>query len=207
MRLTDELKMVIGIVGVSVVLLCIGGYVVLRPAPMYARSDLIRQDTVMRGSRDAKVYLVEFSDFQCPACKAYEPIIEEMLQTYGDTVLFAYRHFPLPQHPYAIDTALAFEAAHEQGKGWEMYHYLFFNQASLSKEIIHKGVDALSINVEQFERAITSQAYKEKINRDVAEGKRLGVHATPTFFLNGQKLNLFTTDDLRTAVAQALEKN
>lgn len=135
--------MLIGIIGVSVVLILVGGYFALRPAPIYARSDLIRQDTVTRGSPDASVYLVEFSDFQCPACKAFSPVVEEILKKYGDRILFAYRHFPLPQHAYAVDAALAFEAAHEQGKGWEMSDYLFLNQASLTKEVINSGAGVL----------------------------------------------------------------
>lgn len=206
MKLTGETKLFWGIIITSIVLLVVGGFIVLRPTKAFTQSQLIPKDTATRGSTDAVVYLVEFSDFQCPACKTFAPIVEQILQKHGSKILFAYRHFPLPQHPYAIYAAHAFEAANEQGKGWEMSDYLFENQVGLTETVINDGAKVLGLDIKQFEEAVSTKKYKQKIDQDLVDGKLLGVNSTPTFFLNGKKLNLFSADDLQKAVDEAVLK-
>jgi protein-disulfide isomerase len=205
MAITDDMKLWFGITIACVLIIGVGAFFALRADPVYKRSELIHSATVTRGPKDAAVYLVEFSDFQCPACKAFVPIVEKILKTHGDRILFGYRNFPLPQHTYARIAAEAFEAANEQGKGWEMYTYLFANQERFSKEVILNGAKELNLDEALFEKAMTTNTYATKIDEDIAEGTQFGIDSTPTFFLNGEKLKLSSLNDLQNAVENALK--
>jgi protein-disulfide isomerase len=205
MNLTDETKLVLATILISITLLTGGMYWVLRPPPVFERTTMLPSDTATRGNKEASVYLVEFSDFQCPACKSFTPLVEDILKKYGEKIVFAYRHFPLPQHPHATYAAQAFEAAHDQKKGWEMYKYLFTNQSRLSKEFILDSATVLGLDTETFSRSIDSQRIKDKVLRDMSDGKSFGVNSTPTFFLNGKRLDLFSQKDLLKAVDEALQ--
>lgn len=206
MSISSDTKLVVGMIVGSLCILLIGAIIVLRPEKIYEKSSLISSQAVTRGPMEASVYLVEFSDFQCPACKAFVPIVEQILSKYGDKITFAYRHFPLPQHPLAISAAYAFEAAHEQNNAWQMYTYLFNNQAVLSESVLRDGAKALDLDTQLFEQAMISKKYQSKIDQDIADAKRMGVNSTPTFFLNGKKLNLFSPDDLIKAVDEAINE-
>lgn len=163
------------------------------------------------GSDSAKVKLVEFSDFQCPACQAVEPFVKSLRSIPNVQVI--YRYLPLPQHSYGRKAAYLAAAAAEQGKFWEMHDKLFVTQdqwspmsdadvevffLSLAKDL---GLDEAKIKL-----GITGDTFKEVIDAEVAEGNRLGVNSTPTFFLNGHKLNLQSFADLNTAVTAELKK-
>jgi protein-disulfide isomerase len=206
MKFAVETKFVIGIIAISISSLLIGALVTLRPAKTFEQSLLLNTHTAKRGSPDASVYLVEFSDFQCPACKMFVPVVEDIIKKHGSNIVFGYRHFPLPQHAYARYAAQAFEAANEQGKAWEMYKYLFNNQSDLSEQNVMQGAQQLGMDVEQFSKTLQSSSIQNKINQDIADGKSLGINSTPTFFLNGQKLNLFSPEDLIKAVDEAVIK-
>lgn len=157
------------------------------------------------GSATPKATLVEFSDFQCPACKSFEPEVESIISKYSSTLRFVYRHFPLPQHKFSEKSALAAEAAGTQGKFWEYHHLLFPNQESFSDELFPKLANDLNLNAEKFKADMASQSLLDKIRSDVAFGNTIGVNATPTFFLNGKKLDLQSYSDLETAVADAVK--
>ncbi len=150
------------------------------------------------GSDSAKVKLVEFSDLQCPACLAAEPALKQIRITYSPAqVQLIYRHFPLPQHSHGREAAMFAEAAGEQGKFWEMHDKLFDTQAEWST-LDNKEATAfflgltqqLGLDENKIKQAITDSALKVRIDADVAEGNRLGVNSTPTFFINGRKVNL-----------------
>lgn len=163
------------------------------------------------GSDSAKVKLVEFSDFQCPACKAVEPAIKEILLTYSENVQFIYRHFPLPQHANAQRAATLTEVAGEEGKFWEMHDKLFETQTEWSgladaTPFFMDLAKQLGLNENKVKKALETNAFKSKIDDDVADGRNLGVNSTPTFFLNGRKLSLQTFNDLNTAVAEAIKE-
>lgn len=207
MRLIGDTKIILGSIIVTIGLLVGALFLFTRPAKTFERSYLVPEGSITRGSTDALIYLVEFSDFQCPACRAFVPIVDQILETYGNDILFAYRHFPLPQHPYAIPAARAFEAAAAQGKAWEMYAYLFDNQTILSNDIIQKGAKSLQLNMEDYEKSISSQIVKNKVEKDRLDAQTLGINSTPTFFLNGQKLRLNQPNDLIVAVEQAMQKS
>lgn len=165
------------------------------------------------GTDSAKVKLVEFSDFQCPACEAVEPIIEKIRITYPKDVQVIYRHFPLKQHPYGRKAAYLAEAAGEQGKFWEMHDKLFETQSQWSA-LPESEIEAfflslakdLGLNEEKVKQEISADTFKAKIDADIEEGNRLGVNSTPSFFLNGRKMNLQSFADLITVVSEEIKK-
>ncbi len=165
------------------------------------------------GSSSAKVKLVEFSDLQCPACQAAEPSVKKVRADYPEEVQLIYRHFPLPQHIHGREAATFAEAAALQGKFWEMHDKLFDTQAEWSG-LDDNGATAfflglakqLNLDENKINQALVDNGLKARIDGDVAEGNRLGVNSTPTFFVNGRKVNLQSFDDLNTAVAEELKK-
>ncbi|MBI4038038.1 thioredoxin domain-containing protein [Candidatus Daviesbacteria bacterium] len=164
------------------------------------------------GSDSAKVKLVEFSDFQCPACAAAEPFVRQIRDTYPDEVLFVYRHFPLSQHQNARKAATVAEAAGEQGKFWQMDDKLFETQSQWENlpnpdTFFIDLAKQLGVDEKEIQEALSKDPYKQKVDEDVAEGISLGVNSTPTFFLNGRKLDLRTFNDIRVAVESELQKN
>ncbi len=139
--------------------------------------------------------LVEFSDFQCPACGVYYPIVTQVVKDFKDNLTFVYRNFPLTDlHPNAQLAAQAAEAAGIQGKYWEMHDLLFTKQSdwsasSTARDIFTQYAQTLGINMDQFKKDIDSDTVKNKIAEDVGDGNALGITGTPTFFLNGVKLD------------------
>lgn len=149
---------------------------------------LVKKDSQVLGSRDAKVKIVEFSDFQCPACRAAHPIVKQVVEEYGDKILFVYRHFPIViSHPYALKAAEASEAAGEQGKFWEYHDLIFDNQENMTSKDLIAHAKKLNLDMKKFEEALNSGKFKDKVTGDMDDGGKFGVTATPTFFINGQK--------------------
>jgi len=139
-----------------------------------------------KGNENAPLVIVEFSDFQCPACKqAYEILETQILPQLGDKALFVFRHYPLvSQHPMAWVAASASEEAGKQGKFWEMYAKLFENQQALTKTRILKIAEELKLDVEKVRQAMDSEdIYFKKIYRDFEEGSKLGIGSTPSFIV------------------------
>ena len=203
MNFTGESKFFIGII-VATLVLVIGGVAFLsRPETTIPRAELVK-GTNVKGATDSKVYLVEFSDFQCPACKAAKPFVDEVLKKYGDKIVFVYRHFPLDQHPFGQKAAETAEIAASQGKFWEMYDLLFANQERFSDEVFVELANKVGIPGETFKKDLENHTYTKKVNEDQAAGTRFGVNSTPTFFLNGKKLVLTSLTDLQTEVEKAL---
>ena len=166
-----------------------------------------------RGPKDSKVVLVEYSDFECPACAAFYPQVEELNKELGGKLLFAYRHFPLPQHKNAELAAYAAEAAGKQGKFWEMHSMLFENQSEWSEsknaeEIINKYAESVGLNMEKFKNDIDSSEIKDKVASDKRSALRARVNSTPTFFLNGEKMEGFKSyDEFKNIVREAVGIN
>lgn len=155
-----------------------------------SRETLIPSDTYTKGNQHASVYLVEFSDFQCPACAAFAPTVDMLTEKYKDQLLFAYRHFPLPQHEFAKKAAYAAEAS---GTFWDTASYFFKNQKNFS-DVFFASYPAPTKEV------------MEKVERDLTDAKKLNLKSTPSFFLNGVLLtNLYSTNDLVTAVEKAIQ--
>jgi protein-disulfide isomerase len=143
------------------------------------------------GPADAKVKIVEFSDFQCPFCEIfYKQTYQLIKQRYGDKVQFAFRHFPIAQiHPDAERASMASECANEQGKFWEYHDALFLNQKNLSRDALVQYANQIKVpNIEQFTTCLDSQKYLTKVQDDLNAGINYSVTGTPTFFINGNIL-------------------
>jgi len=152
-------------------------------------SSLVTSDDPSFGPRDAKVVIVEFSDFQCPFCQQVQPVIKEILKNYSDQVLFIYRDFPLiVDHPQALLASMAAECAHEQGQFWEMHDKIFENPSKITETDLKTYAVQIGLNSIQFNDCLKSGKYLQEIENDLLDGYNAGVQATPTFFINGVKV-------------------
>lgn len=170
-----------------------------------SQDDLISPHTYVKGPSDAPVTLVEFTDFGCPACKAYQPVVHSILNDYPNLVRLAIRHFPLPIHKNSFQAAVAAQAAGEQDKFWEYGDLLFENQGSFTDDDLVKYADFLGMDVNKFKADYKNKTIEDIVNQDVSFGNKIGINATPTYFLNGKQLKLTSVTDLRTQVEQALK--
>jgi len=139
-----------------------------------------------KGNASSKIIIIEFSDFQCPACRAALPVIDAVLSKYD--IAFYYRNFPLPMHKNSMIAALAASCANEQDEFWNYHDILFENQESLDSESLKGYARQLDLNIEQFSLCLDSHKYKKEIEKDFQDGERLGVGGTPTFFINNRKV-------------------
>ena len=161
----------------------------------------IKSTDHVRGKRDSKVLVVEYADPQCPGCASLMPIMDRLYNKYGDKVAFVYRHYPISYHKNANAAAQAIEAAGKQGFFWEMLSAMFDGQndwESISDEdklletfedIFLDATDEEG-DLEEFESDIKDSSIKEKISGDIADGKKDGISATPTVFVNGKSASL-----------------
>ncbi|MBI3651228.1 MAG: thioredoxin domain-containing protein [Acidobacteria bacterium] len=163
-------------------------------------------DRPTRGGANAAVTIVEFTDFQCPACGRTQPILDEVVNEYGDRVKFVVRDFPLEMHAYAMKAAEAAEAAREQGKFWEYAAVLFKNQEHLEIENLLQYASQLGLDMKKFQEALSSGKFADKVQRDVEDGVRLGINATPTVFINGKRLRDKSKESLKAAIEAALKE-
>ncbi len=167
---------------------------------------------LVKGPDTAKVVIVEFSDFQCPACRAIEPLVKQVATQYPNDVKIIYRHFPLTQiHPYAQIAAQASEVAADQGKFWEMHDILFDRQdqwTSLGSQeavidTLATYAQELGIDKQVLTEKIQSDSIKSNVAQDVSLATQLKVDATPTIYVNGQKVT--APQQLMTIVADQLK--
>ena len=169
---------------------------------------VVREDSRRLSTGSSDVVFVEFLDFECEACRAAFPAIEELRSTYGDRVSFVVRNFPL--HNNSVAAARAAEAAAEQGAFEEMYFRLFETQpewgerSDSQEEVFFGFAEDLGLDMEAFRAVYDDPATIDKIERDEADGRALGVTGTPTFFLDGEKLEPESFDDLVAAFDDAL---
>lgn len=167
-----------------------------------------------KGNKDAKVSIVEYSDFQCPACGSYYPIVEKITSEYKDKISFTYRHFPLPQHKNAELTAFAAEAAGKQGKFWEMYSMIFEHQKDWSdvgvpqaEKIVLNYARELKLDMDLFAKDMKSTETRDHVKRDKDVGIRSGVNGTPSFYVNGKKIqNPRGYEELKVIIDKELAK-
>jgi protein-disulfide isomerase len=153
---------------------------------------LLMDDDAVKGSKDAAITIVEFSEYQCPYCKMYfENTYQQLLKEYVETgkVKYVFRDYPLDFHPEAYPAALAAECVRDQ-KGDESYFLmhdkLFENQETLSTANYEKWADELGANKAKFKECFDSDKFKDEILKDLTDGKNVGVRGTPAFFVNGR---------------------
>ena len=154
------------------------------------------------GPETAFVTLVEYGDYQCPACGQAYPIVKELLARLGQRVRFVFRNFPLATvHPYAEGAAEAAEAAGAQGQFWAMHALLYQNQEALDGEDLVRYASALGLDESSFVRELTGHVHAARVREDFMGGVRSGVNGTPTFFINeGRHDGPFSLDSLLGAV-------
>ncbi len=149
------------------------------------------------GNMDSKVILIEYGDYQCPGCGSAYPVIKEVVEKYKDKMGFIFRNFPLYSlHPNALAAATAAESAAKQGKFWEMHDTLYRNQsdwnqlgASDRTEYFVSQASSLGLDTAKFRSGFDEKDIQQKINFDVALGKKLGITGTPSFFINNKNVS------------------
>ncbi|HUI43988.1 MAG TPA: thioredoxin domain-containing protein [Terriglobia bacterium] len=149
---------------------------------------LVQPDSHSLGNPNATVTVVEFGDFECPACGRAEPVVEQLLAKYGTKIRFVFRQFPLSQiHPYAQTAAEASECAAQQGKFWEAERKFYQNQYDLSEPALDRYAAELGLDTRQFDECLINGTAKARVERDLADGHAAGVLGTPTFFVGHEK--------------------
>lgn len=177
----------------AAVIVGLGGILLLNNKPVSIPENKIStQGSYELGPAGAKVTIVEFADFQCPACAASVATLHGVLNKYPDKVKLVFKHFPLSQHRNALAAAEAAEAAGGQGKFWEMYDLLYANQGRWENSPDPRGIfislaEILNLDKGRFAAETERRNFAQKISADQSEGVSLNVNATPTFFINGQK--------------------
>ena len=157
--------------------------------PLGPRQDVALGDAPVRGSRNAPVMIVEFADYQCPYCQQMHPELKILQQELAGKVAVAFKDFPLAMHANAEKAAEAARCAGEQGKYWDFHDTLFHNSDNLEVAQIKQYARDLKLNQANFEACLDSGKEAAAVQKDLAQGRQLGVRATPSFFFNGR---LFT---------------
>jgi protein-disulfide isomerase len=176
------------------------------PAELLVRADSHRLST----APDGKVTLVEFLDFECEACRAAYPAVEQLREEYQGRVSFVLRYFPIPSHANAENAALAAEAAARQGQLEAMYQRMYETQTEWgeqrdSKAEVFRGfAQDLGLDMAAYDRTVADPATLDRVRADRDDGLALGVQGTPTFFINGTRVQPRSIDDLRAALDRAL---
>lgn len=170
-------------------------------------NNIIRVTDHIIGKRNASVVLVEYADLQCPACKAFEPILTKIAAEYAnDNFAYVFRYFPLVDiHSHAMLAAQYNEAAGNQGKFWEMNHMLYDKQVewadALDAESKIKGyASQIGLDVNKLSADANSKEIINKINASLAESNKIGLKSTPSLLLNGTKITVKSEEDLRAQI-------
>jgi len=143
-------------------------------------------DAPGKGNPNAPVVIVEFADFECPACGATRPVLDQLIEKNADSVRLLFKHFPLSMHQNAEKAARASVAALRQGKFWEMHAVLFENQTQLSVENVEKLAQQAGLDLTRFRQDRDSEATADFVNRDRKQGESLDLQSTPSLFINGR---------------------
>jgi len=158
-----------------------------------------------RGSADAPVTIVEFSDFQCPFCGRAAGTMEQLMSEYPGKIKFVHMNFPLSFHANAQKAAEAFECAADQGKAYEMYDKMFANQNALSVSDLKRYAQEIGLDTARFDSCLDNGEKAQAVNAQLDLGTRYGVEGTPTFFINGEKVvGAQPIDVFRQAINEAL---
>lgn len=184
-----------------------------RPTPPATDPLAVTDSDWKRGAIAPELYLIAYEDLQCPACKAYEPVVKRILETFPTQLGLVFRHYPLTRtHPNAFAAAAAAQAAGEQGKFFDLTDLLYEHQSDWAPLPNPEGkfeeyAKQLNLNIDEWNTARNSSRVKDVIKAQQKVGDTLGVQGTPTFFLNGKKLeNPQSIEEFRAIVQQALDK-
>lgn len=217
MNVQTRISLVIG----TLVVLVIGAFLVVNAnkddetttaGPSVDSSVLVREDSHVLGEKGStEVQLVEFLDFQCPSCKASQPVINDLREKYEGKVTFVLRQFPLPMHANAQPAALAVEAAANQEKLDEMVAAVFATQEEWSGKSTSEAAaqfrgiaEGLGLDLTAYDADLKDPKTAARIKQDVEDGTELGVQGTPSLFVGGRMLQLNSYDDIGVAIEKAL---
>ncbi len=179
-----------------------------QPAP--ETSLLVRPHSRSLGPADAKVTVVEFLDPECESCRAIYPVVKHLLGQYPGKVRLVVRYMPF--HPNSYYAASALESAGAQGRYWEMLDVLFQNQPQWGDhhqprpELITGYAQQIGLGMTDFERLLNSAEHKKIVDDDRSDGQKLGVQGTPTFFVNGRRLERLAYEGLKALIDEELAK-
>lgn len=174
-------------------------------APESPAFQIATDDQPAKGSADAPVTIVEFTDFECSNCQQSQPMLEKVAQEYADKVRLVVRDYPSPQHKNAFKAAEAAEAAREQGKYWEYATLLFANQKDLGLDRLKEYASKVGLDRKKFDTELDAGKHAEKVQRDMQDGMRVGVSGAPAIFINGRRVSDRTYESLKAAVEGALK--
>lgn len=214
MKLTDQLTALGGIFGIVIIGFAL--FFWLAPASgtveTFSYDQMVRQDSAMTGTSTAKVTMVEWGDFECPACASVAPILKQVIATYGENpeFNFVFRNFPLSQHKNARPAAEAAEAAGAQGRYWDMYSLLYERQSEWAKSANPRAsfdtyAKSLGLDLAAFGTALDTHAYASLVARDAQDAVALRLTHTPTIFINGVEQKDVTLSALTKAIDAALK--
>ncbi|MDP3941891.1 MAG: DsbA family protein [bacterium] len=219
--MSNELKALLGI-GAATILILVGGVFFLSKSTSTTQQNttdtrvdkkiLVREDSYAIGSPSAKVVVVEFGDFQCPACGSAHPVVKRIVEDYKDKIYFQFRNFPLPQHQNAKLSALIAEASGSQGKFWEMHDMLYENQAEWAEsnkpmDFFEAYAKKVGLDTTKLKEDIKRDDLAKKLDRDTQDAGAAGVNSTPSFFVNGILFRgVPQYDDLQKLIDSELQK-
>ena len=173
------------------------------PNKVYA---LAVDGNAMRGPKDARVTIVEFSDFQCPFCVQSKTLIDQVLEAYPKDVRFVYKQFPLTSiHQLAMGASKAALVAQKHGKFWEMHDIMFANSRELQPEKLTEYAAKIGIDASRFQKDMNAPETQQAVEKEMADARAADVQGTPTFFVNGKRLMTRSLDGFKQAVDQALK--
>ena len=175
-------------------------------APESPSFEIATDDQPVKGTANASVTIVAFTDFECPSCARQHPVLERIVSEFGDRVRLVVRDFPLSQHANARKAAEAAEAAREQGKYWEYAGVLFRNQSALGADKLRQYATELGLDRARFDASLDSGKFAEKVQRDVIDGHKLGVNGTPTVYINGKRVSDHSYENVKSVIEAALKQ-
>lgn len=174
-------------------------------------AEVVREDSHrLSQAPDEKAVLVEFLDFECESCLAAYPVVEDLSEEYGENLTVVSRYFPLPGHPNSETAAAAVEAAAQQGRFKEMHARMYETQTEWShtdedrSPVFRSYAEELGLDLPAYDAAIADPATMERVNADKADGMALDVEGTPTFFLEGRKIQPATIEEFRSLIETAI---
>ena len=202
--------LLLGVAGFAVALILFTAFRSVTMAPPSV-TEIVASDHI-KGNPDAPLTIVEYSDLQCPACRAQHESIQKVWAPIKGSVRFVYRHFPLSNiHPHAITAAYYSEAAANQGKFWEMHDLMFAGQTGWTrlqdpKPVFDGYVKQLGLDKEQFDKDVVSEGVRAKVASDAQSAKSAQAASTPSLFLNGKLMtNVREPEQFKEAIREALK--
>ena len=176
-----------------------------------ASSSVVRQDShVLDDAGEGAPVLVEFLDFECEACLAAYPLVEQVRKEYAGELTFVVRYFPIEGHANSMNAAVAVEAAAQQGRFEDMYERMYQTQPEWGEQqeskapLFRQFAEELGLDMEAYDAAVPDPATQQRVEQDRQDGMALGVQGTPTFFLDGEPMQLTSAEDFRAQIDAAV---